>query len=70
MRQWALARSAGTLLCMVVALELLPRLSAEELRELASKLIVQVAQRDEAIASKDQELQRKDREIKYRRMST
>ena len=51
---------------MVVAPELLPSLSTEQLRELASDLIAQIAQQSQQIASKDQELQRKDCEIKYR----
>jgi transposase len=70
MRQWAAARSAGTLLCMVVALESLSSLTAEQLRDLAGDLMTQIAhqsqQHGQAIASKDQELQRKDREIQYR----
>ena len=70
MRQWAKGASAGTLLCMVVALESLPRLNAEQLRELAGDLIAKIAhqsqQHGQAIANKDQELQRLGGEIKYR----
>lgn len=70
MRQWAKRPSAGTLLCMVVALESLPRLNAEQLRELAGDLIAKIAhqsqQHGQAIANKDQELQRLGGEIKFR----
>ena len=51
---------------MVVAPELLSSLNAEQLRELARNLIVQVARRDQQIVSLDQTITRKDREILYR----
>ena len=41
---------------MVVALESLPRLNAEQLRELASDLIAQIAQHSQQISIKDKEL--------------
>ena len=56
MRQWAKWPGAGTLLCMVVALESLPRLNAEQLRELAGDLIAQIAQHSQQISIKDKEL--------------
>ena len=56
MRQWASRRSAGTLLCMVVALESLSSFSAEQLRDLAGDLIAQIAQHSQQISIKDKEL--------------
>jgi len=80
MLQWAADQSVGTLPYMVVALESLPSLNAEQLRELASDLIAKVArqnqqitqhdqqitERDLQIASLDQAITSKDREIIYR----
>lgn len=56
MRHWCAGAGAGTLARMPATLESLSSLSAEELRALASELLTQVAQRDQAIASKDCEL--------------
>ena len=41
---------------MVVALESLPRLNAEQLRELAQELIAMIAQQSQAIAAKDSDI--------------
>ncbi|MEO7399692.1 MAG: IS66 family transposase [Polaromonas sp.] len=48
---------------MVVALESLPSLNTEQLRELASDLIAQIANRDQVIASKDREFQYRQAKI-------
>ena len=46
----------GTLLCMVVALEFLPSLNAEQLRDLAQELIATIAQQSQMIAAKDSDI--------------
>ena len=60
------AAMVGTLAFMVPASESLSSLNAQQLRELASELLAQMARHDETIARQDQELQRKDGELKYR----
>ncbi len=47
---------AGTLLYMVVALESLPSLNAEQLRTLAAELIDRVTQQSQAIAERDSDI--------------
>ena len=80
MRQWAIFGGAGTLAFMVVAPELLSGLNADQLRELVTDLIAQVARNDQEIvasnlqinaldqqiASLDQTISSKDRQILYR----
>ena len=50
---------------MVVAPELLPSLNAQQLRELASDLIAQIALQSQQITQRDQAIASKDREIVY-----
>jgi len=66
MRQWMHAAMARTLAFMPLASQSLSSLTAEQLRELASELLSQVARDDETIARQHQELQRRDGELKYR----
>ena len=63
MRHWRAGAGAGTLARMPAILESLSSLSAEELRALAGELLIQVAQRDQAIAGKDQELRYRQAKI-------
>lgn len=55
MCQWSVAPVAGTLAAMVIEQQL-ESLSAQQLRELTTELMVQITQREQAIASKDREL--------------
>ena len=55
----------GTLVAMVNA-EQIEDLSTQQLRELASGLIAQIASRDQQIAQREQAIASKDREIVYR----
>jgi len=68
MRQWMHTAIVDTLAFMPLASQSLSSLTAQQLRELASELLSQVARHDETIARQDRELQRKDGELKYRQV--
>lgn len=66
MPQWSNREAAGTLQAMVIDAQSLTQLDAQELRDMVSGLLAQIAEHTRTITARDTTITAKDRDILYR----